>query len=292
MGLGRNGQGITLARDLAVRGVTDAAGLARWLRAEPRAAVFGHTFPTGDHALLLYYWLAAAGIDPLRDVQAVTVPPPQMAASLAAGHMAGYCAGEPWNARAVAGDTGFTVATSQQIWSGHPGKVLATAGAFADLYPNTCRALVAAVLDAARWLDAADANRAAAAEVLSAPAYIGAAREDIAPRLLGQYHDGRGGRWSDPDRLTFHADGQANYPWLSDALWFLTQQRRWGLLRAHPDYEAVGRGLIRERLYREAAELARVPVPAAAMRGSRLQDGVAWDGSDPARYADGFAIGR
>ena len=37
----------------------------------------------------LYYWLAAQGIDPLRDVRTITVPPPQMVASMRALGFAG-----------------------------------------------------------------------------------------------------------------------------------------------------------------------------------------------------------
>lgn len=292
MGLSRNGQAITLSRRLAERGAVDGSSLAQLIRAEPRGYSFGHTFPTGNHALWLYYWLAAAGIDPFRHAYSVTVPPPQMAANLAAGHMDGYCAGEPWGARAVRDGSGFTVATSQEIWPDHPGKVLGTSAAFADACPNTCRGLVAAVLQAARWLDASGANRSAAAEVLSSPAYVGAAREDIAPRLLGRYEDGLGNSWDDANPVRFHDGGAVNHPWLSDATWFMTQQVRWGLLKKEPDYEAVAAALNRVRLYREAAEVAEVPTFAALHRTSRLIDGVVWDGSDPHGYLASCTIRR
>jgi ABC-type nitrate/sulfonate/bicarbonate transport system substrate-binding protein len=165
MNLSRNGQAITLSRALGEAGVLDGPSLAARMRAAPpargaRRFTFAHTFPTGNHAMFLYYWLAAAGIDPLRDIQAATVPPGQMAASLAAGHIDGFCAGEPWGARAVLDGSGVTVATSQDIWPGHPGKALGATAAFADANPHACRALVAALLEAARWIDASpDAPR-------------------------------------------------------------------------------------------------------------------------------------
>ena len=218
MNLSRNGQAITLSRALAEQGVIDGPSLAAHMRRSRRRFTFAHTFPTGNHAMFLYYWLAAAGIDPLRDIQAVTVPPGQMASSLVAGHIDGFCAGEPWSARAVLDGAGVTAATSQDIWPDHPGKALGATAAFADANPDACRALVAALLEAGRWIDASAAHRDAAAEILASPAYVNADRELIGARLHGRYEDGLGRCWRDPDPLQFHADGAANFPWLSDGM--------------------------------------------------------------------------
>ena len=46
------------------------------------------------------------GIDPERDVQIVVVPPAQVHANLKAGHLVGYCVGEPWNSMAVLSRSG------------------------------------------------------------------------------------------------------------------------------------------------------------------------------------------
>jgi nitrate/nitrite transport system substrate-binding protein len=293
MNLSRNGQAITLSRALGQAGVTDGPSLAAHMRENRRCGgarpyTFAHTFPTGNHAMFLYYWLAASGIDPLRDIQAATVPPGQMAASLAAGHMDGFCAGEPWSARAVLDGCGVTAATSQDIWPGHPGKALGATAAFVDANPHACRALVAAVLEAGRWIDASPTHRDAAAEILASPAYVNAGRDVIAARLHGRYEDGLGRRWRDPDPLQFHADGEANFPWLSDGMWFMTQHRRWGLLREDPDYLAVAARVNRVGLYREAAALAGVPAPGGLLRSSVLIDGKVWDGRDPLAYISSF----
>jgi nitrate/nitrite transport system substrate-binding protein len=284
MNLSRNGQAITLSRALAEQGVNDGPSLAAHMLRGRRRFTFAHTFPTGNHAMFLYYWLAASGIDPLRDIQAATVPPGQMAASLAAGHIDGFCAGEPWSARAVLDGGGFTVATSQDIWPDHPGKALGATAAFVDAHPHACRALVAALLEAGRWIDASPAHRDATAEILASPAYVNAGRELIAARLHGRYEDGLGRRWIDPDPLRFHADGEANFPWLSDGMWFMTQHRRWGLLREDPDYLAVAARVNRVGLYREAAALAGVAAPAGLLRSSVLMDGKVWNGRDPSAY--------
>ncbi|WP_313174747.1 CmpA/NrtA family ABC transporter substrate-binding protein [Massilia sp.] len=282
MNLNQNGQSIVLSRALAERGARDGAGLAALMRAAPRRYTFAHTFPTGNHAMWLCYWLAAAGIDPLKDAQLVTVPPGQMAANLEAGHMDGFCAGEPWSRRALQCGAGALVAPSSQVWPDHPGKALGARADFVAAHPHACRALVAALLDTARWLDASPVNREAAAEVLASAAYINTGVDVLRACLLP--------RRADWPALRFFGDGAATFPWLSDGMWFLTQQRRWGLLPDDPDYLGVAARVNQIDLYREAAQLTGVAVPDEAMRSATLIDGRVWDGSDPAAYARSFAI--
>jgi nitrate/nitrite transport system substrate-binding protein len=121
---------------------------------------------------------------------------------------------------------------------------------------------------------------------------VGADLGTIASRLQGRYEDGLGRQWRDPDPLRFHADGDANFPYLSDGMWFLTQHRRWGLLREEPDYHAVASRVNRVGLYREAAVLAGVPAPSGLLRSSVLMDGKVWNGQDPQTYAASFSIPR
>jgi nitrate/nitrite transport system substrate-binding protein len=237
--------------------------------------------------MFLYYWLDAAGIDPFEDCKLVTVPPGQMASSLAAGHMDGFCAGEPWGQRALREGAGALAVSSEAIWPNHPGKVLGASADFAAAHPNTCRAMVAALLEAARWLDASRTNREAAAEVLASPGYVNAGRDVLQYCLAGRPGGNQGskGGWRGHNGLRFFADGEATFPWLSDGMWFLTQQRRWGLLRADPAYGSIAREVNRIDLYRDAAALAGVATPEGLTRSSTLIDGRVWDGSDPAAYA-------
>lgn len=290
MNLNHNGQSIALSADMARAGAVDGASLARQMRTAVRPYVFAHTFPTGNHAMLLQYWLAAHGIDPVRDARVMTVPPSQMVAALRAGQMDGFCAGEPWGGKAIAEGVGVTASSSGAIWPDHPGKVLGTSAAFARQHPNTCRALIAAVLEAGRWLDASEANRLQMAAVLAGPAYLNTPQELLAPRILGHYCDGLGKCWHEQHGLRFHGDGAVNFPYLSDGMWFMTQHRRWGLLRDEPDYLAVAGQVTRLDLYRQAAEMTGTPVPNSLMRSSTLCDGVVWDGSNPEQYAASFAI--
>jgi nitrate/nitrite transport system substrate-binding protein len=289
MNLNQNGQGITLSRALAAK-AQDGAALAQLLHTEQRRPTFGHTFPTGNHAMFLYYWLAAAGIDPFEDCKLVTVPPGQMSPSLAAGHIDGFCSGEPWGQRAVRDGAGTLAVSSETIWPNHPGKVLGASADFAAANPHTCRAMIAALLDAARWLDASRTNREAAAEVLASPGYVNASQDMLQFCLAGRpcENGSKGLPWRGHNGLRFFADGEATFPWLSDGMWFLTQQRRWGLLRSDPSYRAVAQEVNRIDLYRDAAGLAGVDLPGSVLRSATLLDGRVWDGSDPAAYAASF----
>lgn len=289
MTLNQNGQAITFGNTLRHRGVLGGADLARHLAQSGERPHFAHTFPTGTHALWLYYWLAAHGIDPLRDVRTSTVPPAQMALRLGEGRIDGYSAGEPWHARALAAGVGFTAVTSQQIWPEHPEKTLATTREFVTARPRAARALVMAVLEACRYLDDAP-NRVGVASLLAGEACLNLPASQIASRLCGDYIDGLGHHWQDAHAVRFCDDGRVNYPYYSDGMWFMTQFRRWGLLHHDPDYLAVAAAVNQLALYSEAAGALGIPLPGSPLRSSRLIDGRVWDGLDPAAYARDFAI--
>jgi len=294
MTLNNNGQAITLSNQLKQAGVTDAAALKKHVDASAKGTyTFAQTFPTGTHAMWLYYWLANAGIHPFDDVRNVVVPPPQMVMNMKIGNMSGFCVGEPWNQRAIAENIGFTAVTTQEIWPDHPEKVLGTTGNWVAANPNSARALTAAVLDAARWIDSSDANREETAQVVAGRAYINTKPEVITGRMLGQYQNGLGKSWQDAHAMRFFHDGEVNYPYLSDGMWFLTQPRRWGLLSAEPDYLAVAQKINRIEIYKQAASaVGGVNLPGSAMRASTLFDGKRWDGSNPAEYANSFSLKR
>jgi nitrate/nitrite transport system substrate-binding protein len=289
MTLNHNGQAITLANQLSEKGVKDGPTLKRMLQNENRDYTFAQTFPTGTHAMWLYYWLATYGINPMKDVKTIVVPPPQMVANMRVGNMDGYCVGEPWNARAISDKIGFTVATTQDIWTDHPEKVLGTTAAFVQKYPNTARAMIMAILDASRYIDAT-ANRAAVAKLISSKSYVNAPEDVILGRFLGNYDNGIGKKWEDPNYMKFFNDGKVPFPYLSDGMWFMTQHKRWGLLKTDPDYLGVAKKVNQIALYKEAAGALGISVPKDEMRSSKLIDGVVWDGKDPKAYANGFKV--
>jgi nitrate/nitrite transport system substrate-binding protein len=237
----------------------------------------------------LYYWLATYGINPFKDVKNIVVPPPQMVANMRVGNMDGFCVGEPWNQRAIFDKIGFSAATSQDVWVDHPEKVVGTTDEFVQKYPNTARAMTMAILEASKYIDDMK-NRSEVAKVISEKSYVNAPFDVIEDRMLGQYENGLGKKWQDPNYMKFYNGGTVNYPYLSDGMWFLTQHKRWGLLKDHPDYLAVAKKVNKIALYKEAAAQVKVPLPKSDMRTSKLIDGVTWDGKDPAKYADGFKV--
>lgn len=290
MNLNHNGQAITLANKLKDQGVTDGASLKKLLATKPGEYTFAQTFPTGTHAMWLYYWLAANGINPMKDVKVITVPPPQMVANMRVGNMDGFCVGEPWNNRAIMDKIGFTAVTTQDIWVDHPEKVLGTTAEFVSRHPNTARAMTAAVLEAGRWIDSSLANRRKTAEVVAQKSYVNTDMDVILERMLGRYQNGLGKTWDDKNHMKFFNDGAVNFPYLSDGMWFLTQHRRWGLLKDDPDYPAVARAINRIDLYKQAAAAAKVELPKSEMRSSKFMDGIVWDGKDPKKYAASFKV--
>lgn len=289
MTLNQNGQGITLSNQLKVQGIHQGADLRLFIKEQQTPLTFAQTFPTGTHAMWLYYWLAHYGIDPFSDVRISVVPPVQMVANIRTCNVAGFCAGEPWNARAVHDNAGFTVATSQDIWPDHPEKVLGLTAAFAEVYPNTSRALVMAVLEACRFLDVAE-NRTRVTAMIAGEHYVNAPEHVIHGRFTGAYDNGNGRKWQDPHAIRFFDAGKVNFPYLSDAMWFMTQFKRWGLLKTHPDYIAVAKRVNRIDLYQQAALALEITLPQQPMRSSLLMDQAVWDGTHPAAYAENFSI--
>jgi nitrate/nitrite transport system substrate-binding protein len=290
MTLNNNGQAITLSKKLADKGAVDGPSLAKLMAADKREYTFAQTFPTGTHAMWLYYWMAANGINPMQDAKVITVPPPQMVANMRVGNMDGYCVGEPWNHRAIADGIGVTAITTQDVWKDHPEKVLGTTSDFVQKHPNTARAMVAAILEASRWIDSGLQNKNKMAETIADKAYVNTSVDVINQRILGRYQNGLGKTWDDPNYMKFYNDGAVNFPYLSDGMWFMTQHRRWGLLKNDVDYLAVAQKVNRIDLYKQAAAMAKVPLPKEPMRSSRLIDGAVWDGKAPAQYAQSFKI--
>lgn len=270
MGLNQNGQAITLAPALASASEAGEALRPAANRLRHRLQ-FAQTFPTGTHALWLYHWLATQGLEAMHDIDVVTLPPPQMPAALARGDIDGYCAGEPWGAQAERLGVGRRVIRSGRLWPGHPEKVLACRRDTAAAVPEVLVALGAAVLEACRWLDE-PRHHAEAAEWLAAPEAI-----DLPAAQLRDCLRAPEGEPAD-EALRFHADGAANFPWLSDGHAILQQFRRWRWLPPADaaDDDTLVRGVQRVDLYRRAAALAGVALPAQDHREGGL--------AEPARH--------
>jgi nitrate/nitrite transport system substrate-binding protein len=286
-------------------------------RAEGRPFNMGMVFPVSTHNYELRYWLAAGGIHPgfysptdisgqiAADVLLSVTPPPQMPATLEAGTIHGYCVGEPWNQQAVFKGIGVPVITDYEIWKNNPEKVFGVTREWADAHPNTHLAVVKALIRAAMWLDENDnANRGAAVEMLARSEYVGADEEVIANSMTGTFEYERGDKRPVPDFNVFFRYF-ATYPYYSDAVWYLTQMRRWGQIpEAKPDawYHEIAESVYRPDIYLEAARLlidqglaspGDFPFDTDGYRGPQPEfiDEIVFDGRKPTDYLEQFAIG-
>ena len=286
-------------------------------RADGRAFTMAMVFPVSTHNYELRYWLAAGGIHPGyysstdvngragADVLLSVTPPPQMPATLEAGTIYGYSVGEPWNQQAVVKGVGVPVITDYEIWPNNPEKVFGVTEEWAAANPKTHLAVVKALIRAAIWLDADDnGNRPAAVEMLSRSEYVGADEEVIASSMTGTFEYERGDVRAVPDFNVFFRYF-ATYPYYSDAVWFLTQMRRWGqIAEPKPDswYHETAKSVYRPDIYLEAARLLVAegladerdfPWDSDGFRApqSELIDGIVYDGRRPNAYVDSLPIG-
>src|SRR2546428_10619341 len=139
----------------------------------------------------------------------------------------------------------------------HPKNPRAPPRKFGKKPPKPSRAMTAAVIDAGRWIDASLINRQKTAEVVADRSYVNTDKEVILARMLGRYDNGIGRTWDDPNYMKFYNDGHVTFPVLSDGMWFMTQHRRWGLLKEDVDYLAVAKKVNRNELYKEAAAMTK-----------------------------------
>ena len=282
---------------------------------------FGMVFPVSTHNYMLRYWLAAGGIHPgfyapakgdnsgqqQADVLLSVTPPPQMPATMEAGTISGYCVGEPWNQAAVAKGIGVPVITDDAIWKNNPDKVFGVTKAFADQYPNTHVHLIKALIRAAYWLDANNnGNRMEAVNIISRPNYVGADAKVIANSMTGTFEYEKGDKRPASDFNVFFRHN-ATYPYYSDAVWYMSQMRRWGQIgEAKPDnwYAEMAKKVYRPDVYAIAAKelIAEGKMKAADFpdfaketgykpADSHFIDGVTYDGHTPNAYLKQFAIG-
>jgi nitrate/nitrite transport system substrate-binding protein len=290
--LNRNGQAITLKSEWKGKVAADAKALAPFAaeaKADGRKLTFAMTFPPGTHAMWMRYYLGAGGVNPDRDVELITIPPPQMVQNMKGGSMDGFCVGEPWNARAIQEKVGFTAITTQQIWKDHPEKVCAFRADFAEKNPKTVKAILKGLNEASLWLDE-PANRSEHCEIVSRDAYIKCQKELIQGRLEGRYDYGDGRVEQDPAPMIF-SKRNCNYPQPAYAAWWLTQFRRWGMVSGAPDYAGVSAKVMRPDLYEEA--MAEVGQAHGGRDDSAwtMFDGVRFDpGGELEAYACGFSV--
>ena len=290
-------------------------------KSEGKPFNMGMVFPVSTHNYELRYWLAAGGIHPgyyaphkgdtsgqlQADALLSVTPPPQMPATLEAGTIYGYCVGEPWNQQAVFKGIGVPVITDYEIWKNNPEKVFGVSKTWAEKYPITHKKVLKAMIRAAYWLDENNnANRPEAVKILSKPQYVGADYDVIANSMTGTFEYEKGDKRDVPDFNVFFRYN-ATYPYYSDAIWYLTQMRRWGQIAEEKSddwYMKTAKEVYRPDLYAEAAkELIAEGTMSADMfpdfetetgfkpEQTEFIDGVSYDGTKPNEYLKKFSIG-
>src|SRR5436190_1492681 len=288
--INRNGQAITLNNKLKAAGVRKAADvkpLADKAKAAGDPLTFAMTFPPGTHAMWMRYWLASGGIHPDKDVSLITIPPAQMIANMKVDKMDGYCVGEPWNLRAIDDGIGYTVITTQKMWPDHPEKVCAFTEEFAAKNPKTVKAVLKALHMSSEYIDKME-NRPNVAELISRPTYINCPKEIILDRLQGKYDYGDGHKEQDPNYMIFNQRG-CNFPSRTYGYWWLSQFRRWGMVKGTPDYKQISEKVLRPDIYQEAMKELGVSVTAKDLAPAKLADGV-FDPKTAEKYATSFPI--
>ncbi|WP_435905346.1 CmpA/NrtA family ABC transporter substrate-binding protein [Devosia sp.] len=284
---------------------------------EGRPFNMGMVFPVSTHNYELRYWLAAGGVNPgfyspddvsgqigAKAYLSVT-PPPQMPSTMEAGTIDGYAVGEPWNQAAVFKKIGVPVITDYELWKNNPEKVFGMTAEFVEENPNTTIAITKALIRAAKWLDENDnANRLEAVDILSRSEYVGADAEVIANSMTGTFEYEPGDIRDVPDFNVFYRYF-ATYPYYSDAIWYLTQMRRWGQIaedKSDDWYADVAKSVYRPDIYLQAARMlvdegmiaeGDIPWDTDGFRPSTDEfiDGIAYDGRTPNAYIDSLPIG-
>ena len=302
-----NGNAITVSMALydemlrADRANTEAGGMAaarsfarvvRQRRADGVPPLtLGMVYPFSSHNYDLRYWLAAAAIDPVNDVNLVVVPPPLIAESLKAGQIDGFCVGEPWNSVAVADGSGVIIATKPELWHASPEKVLALRADFSDAHHDVVLKLIRAVSAACFWLDDLRNGRAAAG-IVPRPEYVGLSQHILLRSLVDQLVRGAGFTGEHTRDVLVFNKGNANFPWVSHAIWILTQMIRWGQVREPFDIAGVARRVYRPALYRSAVAATGQDVP---KEDEKIEGGGAFfgcetfDPKEPLAYIDRLA---
>jgi nitrate/nitrite transport system substrate-binding protein len=252
-----------------------------------------NTFPGGTHDMWIRYWLAAGGIDPDKDVQTITVPPPQMVANMKVGTMEAFCVCEPWNGQLVNQGIGYTALTTGELWKGHPEKSLGMRADWVDKNPKAMQALLMAVMEAQQWCDE-PGNADEMSQIASKRQWINAPFADLIDRAKGKfaYGDGRTVE-KHPDMMKYWVD-HTSYPFQSHDLWFLTENQRWGYQPPDLDTAALIKKVNREDLWREAAKslgVAAKDIPAGTSRGKEtFFDGKVFDPDNPKAYLASLSI--
>ncbi len=270
-----NGQAITLAMKHK-----DKRDPKQW-----KGFRFAVPFDYSMHNYLLRYYVAEAGLDPDKDIQIRSVPPPEMVANMRADNIDGFLAPDPVNQRAVFDGVGFIHMLSKELWEGHPCCAFAASKEFVTTMPNTYAALLRAIIEATAYAQKPE-NRKEIAAAIAPPNYLNQPVTVVEQVLTGTFADGLGNVRKVPDRIGFDP-----FPWQSFAVWILTQMKRWGQIKGDIDYQKIASEVF---LATDALRLmtqAGLTPPRTTTKSFSVM-GKVFDPAKPEEYLNSFKIKR
>jgi ABC-type nitrate/sulfonate/bicarbonate transport system substrate-binding protein len=228
--LNLHGNAVTLSNEFKPADIGHGEGLKQyltysWKKKRPFTLAATHRY--SSHHILLHTWLRRHGLAAPEDAEIIFLPPPLMPRQLKAGHIDGYCVGEPWNSEAILAGTGWCPATSAELSHGHPEKVLLVSGRFLRERKDESIALVAALLDACK-LCQDPAFRNDLITILAMEEYTGASPEVLRNSLGSQFMTGAESVNGSAFHI-FHGES-VNRPTVEKASWVLAGLRSIGAL--------------------------------------------------------------
>lgn len=218
--------------------------------------VLGIPFLYSSHHFVARAWLRRLDHHLERKTRFVVVPPPQMPENLRAGHLHGYCVGEPWNSVAELVGFGRITARSADIAPLHPEKILMVRSDFAEQHPDTHEHLIAALIEACRYCED-PANRLTIIETLARREYLNARPEALQLSFGTVTTDtARPSLLSPGQAFMIFARDNANEPSSRKAAWIVENLRDSGLCRAASDLTfATAKRVFRDDIFERALRL-------------------------------------
>jgi ABC-type nitrate/sulfonate/bicarbonate transport system substrate-binding protein len=255
--LSSHGNAITVSNALWRENARDPAGIADYLVRRPpgRPLQFAVVYPRSTHEYVLRLWLGRSGLETGRDVILRYIPPHEMVHALRENVIDGFCAGEPWNQRAVSSKLGYIAATSCDVLPPMNEKVLAVRAAWHrenNAMDGTHAALIAAVLEAGDWLSDS-ANLDKAVELVSGKRYVNTPPEPVRAALSGVIQAG-GHRVLTPRDFLRFSGASGNYPDPNHARFYLESMWRAGHVTGEQAQEMDLAAICLDQFYRDAVE--------------------------------------
>jgi nitrate/nitrite transport system substrate-binding protein len=102
--------------------------------------------------------------------------------------------------------------------------------------------------------------------------------------MTGKYDDGLGTRHDVPDRILFDP-----VPWHSQAIWMLTQMKRWGYVKNDVNFQHIADQVFLLTDAKKQMAQAGWRAPEGTMRSHRIM-GKAFDANKPDEYLRSFPI--